>query len=84
MKKDHIQYYIFETIVLGLGFFISSSFDQVRSQTLGIIAVVLLYAGMGLIHHKIDHDIHFKIVLEYVLISILIVSVFIFVQSGIV
>lgn len=83
MRKNHINYYLIEATILGLGFFITYSLGTFSQQVVGLIGVVLLYCIMGLVHHKIDHDMHPKIVLEYILISILVVSVFIFLKSSI-
>lgn len=83
MKKSHLNYYIIEACILGLGFFIVYSFESVNAQFLGLFGVILLYVIMGLVHHYLDHDMHVKIVLEYIIISVLIVSLFIFLKSGI-
>lgn len=82
MRKNHISYYIIESIILGLGFFIVYSLSTINLQIMGIIAVVLIYSVMGLVHHKIDHDMHPKIVLEYIIISVLVVSIFVFLKSS--
>ena len=82
MKKNHLNYYIIEASILGLGFFITYSLQTLSQQVIGLMILVILYTGMGLIHHKIDHDIHPRIVLEYIFISILVVSLFIFLKSG--
>ena len=81
--RQHIQYYIIEACILGIGFFIVYTFSSSTTQIIGISGLVLLYCIMGLIHHALDHDIHIKIVLEYIVISILIVSLFIFLKSGV-
>lgn len=81
----HVNYYILETTVLGVGFlaiYILSLSVQYQAFLIG--GLVLLYSLMGIIHHKVQHDIHAKIVLEYILISVLVFSVFLFLKSGIV
>ncbi len=82
MRKNHISYYIIESIILGLGFFIVYSLSTINLQIMGIVTVVLIYSVMGLVHHKIDHDMHPKIVLEYIIISVLVVSIFVFLKSS--
>ncbi len=85
MKKNmHLNYYAIESLILGLGFFavylLSSS---VFAQTIFVVVLLFSYAVMGMIHHYLKHDINIKVVLEYVLISILVFSLFLFVRSGI-
>lgn len=83
--KKHINYYILETTVLGVGFFAIYALSlSVQYQAFLIGGLVLLYSLMGIMHHKVQHDIHAKIVLEYILISVLVFSVFLFLKSGIV
>lgn len=82
MRKSHLNYYIIEASILGLGFFIAYSMQTLSQQTASLIFLVVLYTSMGLIHHKIDHDINPRIVLEYIIISILVVSLFIFLKSS--
>ncbi len=84
MRRNHINYYIIETCILGLGFFVVYSFESVNAQMIGLVGVVILYMVMGLVHHYLDHDMHIKIMLEYIIISTLIISLFIFLKSGII
>lgn len=81
MKKTHINYYILEAAILGLGFFIVYLLPP-ANQFIGITGVVLLYLVMGLLHHHTQHDMHKRIVLEYIIISVLVISLFIFFKSG--
>ncbi len=82
--EKHINYYAVEALILGLGFFavylLSSS---VFAQTILMVVLLFGYATMGMIHHSLKHDITVKVVLEYILISILVFSLFLFVRSGI-
>lgn len=81
----HINYYIFEAAILGLGFFAVYALSLPFTYQMFLIAgLVLLYSVMGIIHHSVKHDIHAKIVLEYILISALVFSIFLFLKSGIV
>lgn len=83
--SKHLNYYIFETIILGLGFFAVYALSLALVYQMVLVAfLVVLYSFMGIIHHKLQHDIHAKIVLEYILISVLVFSVFVFLKSGIV
>lgn len=81
--SSHTIYYLLEASILGFGFLIllllNLSFFIQIGMLLGILA---LYISMGLIHHRLHHDMHFKIVLEYFLISVLLFSLFLFLKSG--
>jgi disulfide bond formation protein DsbB len=75
----HNAYYFIELLILLFGFgmlFVFGSQLFLELIILGIMLVV--YIGMGIMHHKIHHDLHPKIVIEYVLVSILIFASFIF------
>lgn len=79
----HLNYYIIEALILGVGFFAIYALSLPLSyQALCILGLAVLYSCMGIIHHKAMHDIHPKIVLEYILISFLVLSVFLFLKSG--
>lgn len=84
MKKPHINYYFIETLILGLGFFIVFMLSSFQQQIIGLILVTMLYGIMGFTHHYLHHDMNKKIMLEYIIISILVLSLFIFLKSGIV
>ena len=53
-----------------------------NTQVIAMGILVLAYALMGIIHHRLDHDIHPKIVLEYILIGSLVFALFLFLRSG--
>ncbi len=82
--EKHTNYYAAEALILGLGFLavylLSSS---VFNQTILMVALLFSYAVMGLVHHSLKHDINVKVVLEYILISTLVFTLFLFVRSGI-
>ncbi|MBP6913627.1 MAG: hypothetical protein KBC00_03390 [Candidatus Levybacteria bacterium] len=81
----HNSYYIFETFLLGIGFFAIYIYSpHVVIETLLIAFLLVCYSGMGILHHYKEHDIHAKIVLEYILISCLVLSIFMLLKSGIV
>lgn len=82
MNSRHTLYYIFETTILGTGFFLAFLMKDVYNQGLLILGVLLLYISMGAIHHRKTHDMGVKIMLEYVLISALVFSVFLLFKSG--
>lgn len=84
MNRFHINYYFLETLILGLGFFVVYMLETFMSQVIGLSFVLFLYVCMGFFHHYLQHDIHLKIVLEYIIISILVISLFIFLKSGVI
>ncbi len=75
----HSWYYFVELLVLLFGFgllFVLGSNIQIQLTVLAIILAT--YIGLGVLHHKIHHDLHPKIVVEYILISVLIFAAFVF------
>lgn len=83
MEKKHTVYYFFEASILGFGFLALLILDLAfMLEIIALSCILLFYIIMGLIHHKVNHDIHVKIVLEYILISVLIFSLFLFFKSG--
>ena len=70
--KLHIGYYASLIAILAFGFLlVSLAFPNRELQILAAILTTLLYIFWGIIHHLINHDLHTKIVVEYVLIGIL-------------
>lgn len=83
MRIPHQIYYLIELIILAVGFFVlySLSYD-LRLQTIVLTGILLFYAVTGIAHHKIHHDLHKKIVIEYILISLLVLAIFLFLNMG--
>jgi len=80
---EHNAYYLFLSLVLLLGFALMLVFSfNLAIQFVILLFVLLTYMGMGLMHHYFNHDLHAKIVLEYVLISTLILTAFLFLNAG--
>ena len=81
--KKHLAYYISLLIflVLGIVLMISVSPDRFM-QMIILIALSVLYAVIGIIHHLINHDLVFKIMIEYVLIAMLGISIALFIFNG--
>jgi hypothetical protein len=83
MKNSDTSYYFIETLILSLGFFTLYMFPFAGyTQVIAMGVLVVAYAVMGIIHHTLDHDIHTKIVLEYILIGSLVFALFLFLRSG--
>lgn len=79
----HRSYFLFELIILLVGFIVMGFFSfSVTVQFMILIFILVFYMSFGLIHHYINHDLHARIVLEYVLISAIVLGAFMFLNSG--
>lgn len=85
MKLDHahlVHYAIIVCIVLtGVGLTALFSADK-NMQLLVMIITAISYVIYGLLHHKLEHDVTIKIVLEYILVAGIAIALFIFVRGG--
>ena len=82
-KIPHQAYYFVELLVLLLGFFsiYLLSYD-VKLQEKVLFLVFVFYSAIGIFHHKLHHTLRPKIVVEYILVSILIFACFLFLNTG--
>lgn len=79
MKRQHGSLYLIEFVIIGGGFALLLSLSlPFYSQLLIIALMLVLYSAVGLLHHKKHRNITSKVVLEYTLISVLILTLFIF------
>lgn len=83
-KKDyHLGYYFFLITILALGiiavWLLAPNKDL---QMIAFIALSIIYALIGIIHHLIDHDLVGKIVIEYILIAVLGIAAALFIFKG--
>jgi hypothetical protein len=71
LKKilEHAIYYVALVIMLGLGFLLAYSSSDRNLQIGVVIATTFFYVLWGIMHHLMNHDLHGKIVLEYILIG---------------
>jgi hypothetical protein len=82
-KSKHLGYYISLFLLLGLGFLLIYLASPQRTLQLSIFVIVtLFYVILGITHHKINHDLSAKIVVEYTLIGAFGVSVMLFLFKG--
>jgi len=80
---EHHAFYFFELLMLLAGFLLIIIFSySVIIQFMILMFVLMSYITLGFIHHHINHDLRAKIVLEYVLISSLILVAFLFLNSS--
>lgn len=78
-KASHPVYYFAELFILVSGFILLSLLSVNKTLQVSLLVVLLIfYVFMGFVHHKIHHSLHLKVVIEYVLVSILIFSIFLF------
>lgn len=79
--SEHSIYYLSLTIILTLSFLLAYSTSD-RSFQIGIvIASTFFYVVWGILHHLINHDLHVKIVVEYILIGVFGLSLIFFILS---
>ncbi len=76
----HIAYYIGlgMVLLLGLPLLALTGFNK-AFQISVVILLALFYVLWGLLHHYMHHDLHTKIVLEYIVMAALGVSIVFFV-----
>jgi hypothetical protein len=77
----HLGYYLSLIAILALSFFLAYSSSSKIFQLGVIIATTFIYVLWGFIHHLIDHDLHPKIVIEYILIGTFGLTVIFFLLS---
>ena len=78
--KLHLGYYTSLIAIFAFGFLLVSLASPNRKlQIVVAILTTLLYIFWGIVHHLINHDLHIKIVVEYVLIGILGLTMIIFI-----
>lgn len=76
----HIGYYIGLGVVLllGLPLLALTGFDKAFQMSV-MVLLAFFYVLWGLLHHHMHHDLHTKIVLEYIVMAALGVSIVFFV-----
>lgn len=80
---EHHTYYFAELLMLLAGFFMMFIYSyDVSLQIILLMLTLFSYISLGFVHHKIKHTFSQKIVLEYILISALILAGFIFLNFG--
>lgn len=79
--SEHAIYYVALIIILSLGFLLASSSSDRGFQIGVIIATTFFYVLWGIMHHLMNHDLHAKIVVEYILIGALGLTVIFFILS---
>lgn len=79
MQKRHTLLYFIEFGIIGGGFaFLLGVRLPVYTQFWVLGLILVLYMVIGLFHHGKHRDINTKVVLEYILVSVLIFALFVF------
>lgn len=83
MRKKHHLYFLIQLSVIIFGLSLVVYFSPNRDlQLLSVGVMSIMYALFGIIHHWINHDLVFKIMVEYVLIAVLGTSIIFFISRG--
>ena len=81
--KKHLGYYISLIAILSLGLIlILISGPNAKTQAIVAFVTVFFYVLWGIVHHRINHELTLRIVIEYVLIGALGLSVLFFMLAG--
>ncbi|OGH24381.1 MAG: hypothetical protein A3B47_01285 [Candidatus Levybacteria bacterium RIFCSPLOWO2_01_FULL_39_24] len=67
--SEHAAYYTSLIAILSLSFLLAYSSSDRSFQIGVIVATTFFYVLWGILHHLINHDLHTKIVIEYILIG---------------
>lgn len=82
--RKHSGYYVVLFVILVLGFvMVYSNISNKTFQIGAIVAISFFYVLWGIIHHLINHDLHSKIVIEYILIGVFGLAIIFFLLSAI-
>lgn len=83
IKKHHFAYYFFLLTVLLMGLIIVWLLSPNKNlQMIAFIALSIAYAGIGIVHHLLEHDLVGKIVIEYFLVALLGIAAAFFIFRG--
>lgn len=83
--KRHSFYYLSLFLILGLGilFFLRAQGNRgLQEVVLG--SMILSYIFWAVLHHYLDHDLSFKIMIEYILIGVIGLSILLFAFRGLI
>lgn len=81
--KVHFGYYITLFVMLFLSGLLTLQFSfNKQLQMVIVVMTAMLYVLIGIVHHKENHDLNTKIVIEYVLIASLGMVIVFFLLGG--
>ncbi len=79
----HLNYYLFLLAIFAVGLLLSVLvYPNIFLQILIIVLTIIFYVVWGIWHHKKEHNLTNKIVVEYLLIGLLGISIVFFVFMG--
>jgi len=79
----HINYYLFLLAIFAVGLLLSVLvYPNIFLQILVIVSTIIFYVFWGIWHHKKEHNLTNKIIVEYLLIGLLGISIVFFVFMG--
>jgi len=81
-QTRHGIYYLLEFLMLLFGFVVIYLLPSFLLKTILLLVLLVFYIALGIIHHKMHHSFHKKIVIEYILVSAVILAAFVFVNIG--
>lgn len=81
--KRHTLHYSILFLILAFGFlgFWYFSYNPLLKRSV-ILVMVASYLAWGIIHHLVERNLNFKIVVEYILVTILAATVLLLVIGG--
>ncbi len=81
--KSHVGHYISLTLIFSVSLFLILMLSPYKDMQLVIVLLTaFFYVVWGLLHHKLNHELNRKIVIEYVLIGLLGVGIVYFLMTG--
>lgn len=81
--QKHLGYYFSILLIFILGLFLTELFAPNLKLQIAVVAMtIFFYVFWGILHHKINHELTLKIVVEYVLIGSLGLSILFFIIEG--
>lgn len=78
VKKHSLYYSLLISVLIGGLFFIVGAKADKSLQLNTFILITIFYISIGIVHHKLEHDLHTKVVIEYVLMGLLGIAIMLF------
>ena len=76
----HLSYYLSLVLIFAVGLTVTLLFSpNLKLQVLAIVSTIIFYIFWGILHHKINHELTLKVLIEYFLIGLLGLSIVFFI-----
>lgn len=83
IDRGHTVHYLILLGIVLLGFGLLMVFSANKSmQLVSALAIATTYLCYGLLHHWLEHDLTIKIVVEYVLVTLLVAALLVLIRGG--